>query len=273
MSHMVQCFYLHHCNLDRIYEAYLKCHPDSQQEFAATQQRLNKESNEADRFSEPLKPFIRNELMLPSSTIIAEGAEGGGGGGGEEIYMTAKDTFDTRALGYVYDELPVRRPPQMRTAPTYVMFKDIDPASLSNKSYQIHVFILTLEASATSAGLNAFRDKVLRNDEKNLSNISSWSGMTEYAGNCGVFGGKTKESCANCSKSGPIYVKLEVTATLQKLGLTRHQAQPFCVCVDEVIFICFFQFTFSTLFLCPLLIEVCYHYICLQLCLSVTQFV
>jgi hypothetical protein len=253
---MVQCFYLHHCNVDRIYEAYLKCHPDSQQEFAATQQRLNKESNEADRFSEPLKPFIRNELVLPSSTIIANGAESGGGGdGGEEIYMTAKDTFDTRALGYVYDELPVRRPPQMRTAPTYVMFKDIDPASLSNKSYQIHVFILkvssALEASSTSAGLNAFRDKVLGNDEKNLSNISSWSGMTEYAGNCGVFGGKSKESCVNCSKSGPIYVKLEVTATLQKLGLTRHQAQPFCVCVDEVLFFSSFFFFFSIYLLNP----------------------
>ena len=50
-------FFLHHCNVDRVYEAYLREHPDSAAEMAAMQRQLKDQRGEEDRFLAPLHPF------------------------------------------------------------------------------------------------------------------------------------------------------------------------------------------------------------------------
>mmetsp|Transcript_46962 Transcript_46962/g.60347 ORF Transcript_46962/g.60347 Transcript_46962/m.60347 type:complete len:683 (-) Transcript_46962:81-2129(-) len=205
-------FFLHHCNVDRVYESYIKQHPDSQAEFKATQQRLSMESGEENRYETPLKPF--NQSLM---------------GGSESTLMTAADTFVTETLGYVYDHLPIRRPPQMQAAPTYAVFKDVDPTKLENKSYQIHIFLLKKDQDHA-----AFREQIMPSSGADaMPQFAHWSEVPEYAGNCGVFGGKGAE-CSNCAKSGSIYVKLDVSSSLIKLALSRHQASLCCVCIDEV---------------------------------------
>lgn len=238
-------------------------------EFSATQLRLSKEKGEDNRFNIPLKPFIK-KLVMPLMTSETDSTEkteaeksettteadadktaNNGDNANDKAtdnddkdddskYMTSLDTFDTRSLGYVYDELPERRPPQMRVAPTYVLFKDINPSQLNNKSYQIHIFLSSSSSSSTSPteggdeAVNKDGSKLFQDNIMSKVDICAWSEMSEYAGNCGVFGGKADETCANCAKSGTVYVKLEVSSTLQKLSLSRHQAKIFCVCVDEV---------------------------------------
>ena len=43
-------FFLHHCNVDRVYEGYIKADPDSEQEFKAEQLRLQTEWGEENRY-------------------------------------------------------------------------------------------------------------------------------------------------------------------------------------------------------------------------------
>lgn len=99
-------FWLHHCNLDRIYQRYITENADSAEEMCATQQYLQQHKNEPNRFEEPLEPFAHpctGELAVPS------------------------DAFgDTEALHYCYDELPEAQPsPPGGAPPILAMFKDI----------------------------------------------------------------------------------------------------------------------------------------------------
>ena len=66
-------FWLHHNNVDRIYESYLEIEPDSREEFENFQDTQN-----VDMFESVFEPFEKPD-------------------GGK---YTAKDTFNTTALGY-----------------------------------------------------------------------------------------------------------------------------------------------------------------------------
>ena len=43
-------FWLHHCNIDRLYQAYLEAHPDSLEEMSAVQRKLQEQQGEPNRF-------------------------------------------------------------------------------------------------------------------------------------------------------------------------------------------------------------------------------
>ena len=89
-------FFLHHCNVDRLYEAYLRAHPDSQSEF----QRYNSRE-----YNTELRPFVNKNTG--------------------DIYKHA-DLFDAAHLGYAYDSLPKQPRSRLREAPDYALFRGLD---------------------------------------------------------------------------------------------------------------------------------------------------
>ena len=90
-------FWLHHCNVDRIYDKYLELEPDSASEFEAHQANLARQGKVATStgFPEgswgPYVPFYHPKTGAP---------------------FHARDTFDAPALGYRYDALPPTPKPQ-----------------------------------------------------------------------------------------------------------------------------------------------------------------
>lgn len=108
-------FWLHHCNVDRIYESYLSIEPDSQQEFENFQ---DTQSN--DMFESEFEPFRKEDGSKYS----------------------AEDTFITDKLGYKYDALTVTKGGnELREAPTVILFPQIKVYEFESKCYQIHGWI------------------------------------------------------------------------------------------------------------------------------------
>ena len=98
-------FWLHHCNIDRLYEAYLAYNPHAQAQFESNQDRgryVNQRHGRRDRYDEWLEPF-----HLPRRSA-------------ERVRFMPHHTFDVASLGYMYDALETR-PNQVRvcTLPTY----------------------------------------------------------------------------------------------------------------------------------------------------------
>ena len=89
-------FFLHHCNVDRLYEAYLRAHPDSQSEFRRYNSR---------EYNTELRPFVNKNTG--------------------DIYKHA-DLFDAAHLGYAYDSLPKQPRSRLREAPDYALFRGLD---------------------------------------------------------------------------------------------------------------------------------------------------
>ena len=82
-------FWLHHCNIDRLYESYISYHKDSRREFDSNQaasRHTNKRKNaRVDRYEQWLEPFY-----LPHNP---------------RAKFYTRHTFNTERLGFVYDEL------------------------------------------------------------------------------------------------------------------------------------------------------------------------
>ena len=177
-------FWLHHNNIDRIYEKYLSLEPDSAEEFRRHQQGLDPDGQAG--FPEgPWGPY------LPFSHPRT----------GEAFH--ARDSFDIGALGYAFDELPPLEPPQMREAPYFAVFRRIDVRKFEHPVL-LHVFVRGVDAAwsppqdTTRAGLGAHPG---------------------YAG-CGtVFFLNTPHGCKNC-RARPLYDEyVDVTAALRANGL------------------------------------------------------
>eukprot|EP01060_Flectonema_neradi_P019918 TRINITY_DN2742_c0_g2_i3.p1 TRINITY_DN2742_c0_g2~~TRINITY_DN2742_c0_g2_i3.p1 ORF type:complete len:672 (+),score=149.13 TRINITY_DN2742_c0_g2_i3:1952-3967(+) len=116
-------FWLHHCNVDRLYEAYLEFEPDSHDEFKNFQQ-----TQQTNRFEVPFDPFRKDD--------------------GTPYYPV--DTFNVESLGYRYSQLPPTPDTQLlREAPTVVMFPNVEIAKFESKCYQIHVFLVDKDADWT----------------------------------------------------------------------------------------------------------------------------
>ena len=107
-------FFLHHCNVDRLYEAYLRAHPDSQSEFS----RSN-----AKEYATPLKPFVNRNTG--------------------SVFRHA-DCFDAARLGYAYDSLPKQPRSRLREPPDYALFRGLDLGLeiFKDQAYLIHVFVV-----------------------------------------------------------------------------------------------------------------------------------
>lgn len=196
-------FWLHHCNIDRLYEAYLENNPDSQREFEANQERsrfVNRRKGTHDRYDEWLKPFY-----LP-----------GGARGNRKFYP--RHTFDIARYGdYVYDALHLRPAQAMTERAVYAVFEDVDINALPC-SYTLHAFIYPTGAEATTPPLGP--------------TIASIMDDPNYAGLGGVFAGKA-DVCTNCQNSDPFDVRIDVSARLKALGLSAADAVVKVVAVDE----------------------------------------
>ncbi|CAE7561580.1 unnamed protein product [Symbiodinium natans] len=190
-------FFLHHSNCDRIYEKHVQLETPEEcaSEFALRQQALAQQG-EANRFLRPLEPFMH---PFPP-----------------ERAMVPSDTFDTKALGYEYDELPPDPPLRMMEEPVYVAFRNIKVLELDRKSYALHIFLV----AKGSEWVPPSRPKEFRT-------------RPSYAGAGAIFGGRAEE-CRNCRSRPPYAVMVEVQQTLQEMRLSRHDAQIQVLCEDEL---------------------------------------
>ncbi|KAH8091502.1 metalloendopeptidase [Aureococcus anophagefferens] len=129
-------FWLHHCNVDRLYESYLAVEPDSAAEFEKHQRSLGSAKKTADGF--PEGPW---GIYCPFTHHAS----------GEPYH--AKHSFDTPALGFVYDALATPSPPQMREMPYFATFPAIDVTKLELGPCSLHVYVVRAgDAFAAPAG-------------------------------------------------------------------------------------------------------------------------
>eukprot|EP01084_Bolivina_argentea_P258064 434902_1 len=180
------CFWLHHCNVDRIYESYLKLEPDSQMEFQMFQKRQRN-----NLYEQRLQPFKK-----PNGN-----------------FYTARDTFNTHNLGYIYDNLMRAPKMQLREPPVLLMFKDVKISDFESKCYQIHAFIY---------------DKIKYNrDEKKdviqtIDDLDKYYDSDNYAGGVGIFGRGME--CKTCLSSPKRNIIIDISKTIKKLKISRYNA-------------------------------------------------
>jgi len=191
-------FWLHHCNVDRIYEKYIEIETDSHSEYQNFQQ-MREEQGNINMYTKPFEPFKHPVTGEP---------------------FTAKDTFDTEALGYVYDELYPTPGNEMREFPTLVLFREVDVVDLRQQSYAMHIFL-------APGDVDDLKDVV------DASQPESWSDVEYYAGWTALFGGKG-EMCQNCRTTLPVNRTLDVTQKLRALGLSRDDANIFVLTVSTI---------------------------------------
>lgn len=189
-------FWLHHCNVDRVYEKYIQSEPDSQREMQSNQQRLVRRFGEPNRFASSYAPFkhpVTGDDFMP------------------------RDAFDINSLAYTYEDLPPDRQLSMRF-PSLAVFYPIKPVPAT---YMLHVFVVkTEDASAWKSPTAA--------DFENGA-VESIAG---YAGWGAAWGSKEVETCANCKRRLPYSVRVDVSLALSKLGLKPSQASLKVVCLD-----------------------------------------
>jgi hypothetical protein len=131
-------FFLHHCNVDRIYESYLgvQGYAESRAEFRDFQAQGR---GGRDYYNAPYTPFE----FAPDGSI--SGNNSGSGSGGSSRSFSGRHSFSTRALGYVYAGLldPRDDPAgaSIRDRPVWCKFV-CDVAKLDRKSYALHVFVM-----------------------------------------------------------------------------------------------------------------------------------
>lgn len=167
------------------------------QEFANRQQQLMS-AGENNRYIKPLEPFKHPFTGHP---------------------LVPSDTFDTKGLGYVYDELPPPSRMMQREEPVYAAFLKLRPLELANQSYMVHVFVMAKDAAKEWCPPEGGQDQ--------------WPEADGYAGSGAVFGGKGAE-CQNCLEREPFNVLIEVQETLAKLNLSRHDAALRVMCIDDI---------------------------------------
>ncbi|GIL62411.1 hypothetical protein Vafri_16631 [Volvox africanus] len=181
-------FWLHHSNVDRIYEAYLQHAKsiglDPEGQFSSCNKTL---------YETPLNPF----------TMVVDGKR--------TPVMPHTVLQDTEALGYFYDKVPTKlKPvyPDLHSLPTLAVVGSIDPRRLRGRSYNFHAFLVKNGESFTPP-----------TDAANLHE------REDYAGADGFLGGKSGP-CATCDQRGLIAMRVMVTDNLKKRELTRFDVRP-----------------------------------------------
>jgi len=187
-------FWLHHCNVDRIYEKYIEIEKDSQAEFTQFQ-AMREEDGEANLWEEPYAPFKH-----PTT--------------GNDFMPV--DQFDISELGYAYDELPPQPAQQLNEFPTSVAFLNVDVADLKKWSYEMHVFFFSMDDESSDPRLGS--NPISKDDP------SSWKKHVSYCGWTALFGGKG-ESCKNCETTKPVNKCVPITKKLKELGIRRQEGQ------------------------------------------------
>lgn len=118
-------FWMHHCNIDRVYESYLKT-----------------------RHGRNAKSEWKGRLDEEGGGVTGAGFPDGEWGRYEPFGVNPKtgkqygcaDTFDTAALGYVYSELYTPPPQRLRELPTLAMFEGIQKVNV-NGSKELFIYL------------------------------------------------------------------------------------------------------------------------------------
>lgn len=177
-------FFLHHNNIDRLYESYLKSHPDSKQEFKSAS-AVHAENGKQNYYMIPLQPF-KDKF---GNHWLCEG------------------TFDIESMGYRYDVLYKPQPQQLRELSTFVVFEGVDGRHTDYRSYNLFVFVMRVEA------VFSWTDPTTESD---------CMSHPAFAGLGAIFGGKGLQ-CSNCETRPPFNVNVDITSKLAELDLSRTQ--------------------------------------------------
>jgi len=186
-------FFLHHSNVDRLYEKYLSMYKDSEKEFEAIQDMKEEQGRENlyDAWCEPF--YLNDERILP------------------------KHCYDTKKFGYVYDELPPTPAEQIRELPIYAVFFNVYMPDLEKKSYTVHVF-LQLNSDENQSPL-PYSPEDFHNDIR-------------YAGWTAIFGGRGTD-CENCLKGEPVNYYVELNDALFMLKVDAYDVHLSVILFDE----------------------------------------
>jgi len=199
-------FWMHHCNVDRIYQKYIEIHPDSKEEFKKNQNHLTRtgQTNPSPGFPEgpygPYEPFID-----PTTG---------------KTYEAAAAFEPTQKYGFEYDKLPPLRPPQMREMPWVAEFKAIDIRKVKTCK-MLYVFVALKGTTPTMCGepVGSLTTDMLVRAEN-------------FAGFGTIFFLDTPNECENCKQNPVINLNIDVTPTLRKLNLNPKKVELFTI-VEE----------------------------------------
>ena len=185
-------FWLHHCNIDRIYEGFLAKNgiKDSKTEMQYRQRTLS-ESRAPNRYLQPCAPFKH-----PINT---------------ERDFFPVDAFEIDQLGYRYDKIPTVNDTgdDMQEMPSFAVFMNLKPLDFARSSYTVHLFLVSKEEA------DSFEVP---------TDVEEYDKLTNYAGDCNIFGGKG-DQCPNCIVRRPFHATIEVTETLRELECEREDVE------------------------------------------------
>mmetsp|Transcript_26713 Transcript_26713/g.61493 ORF Transcript_26713/g.61493 Transcript_26713/m.61493 type:complete len:761 (+) Transcript_26713:81-2363(+) len=179
-------FWIHHANVDRFYEKYIRLEADSAQEFMRHQQSMN--PRPAAGF--PDGPWGRYEPFRHPKT----GAT-----------FHARDCFNATELGYSYDELPPLQAPQMREPPFFAMFEQVDIRTVEHPRL-LYVFVATKGSTWTAPTANPTED-------------------ASFAGIGSIFFFDTPGGCANCKINPLTDIYVDVTQALRRNKIRPTKAE------------------------------------------------
>jgi len=197
-------FWMHHCNVDRIYEKYIEIEPDSMREFQQHQKRRS--PNPTPGFPEgpwgPYLPFKHPTTGRP---------------------FHARDVFDAPALGYKYDKLPKVRPPQMREPPYFAVFQQVDIIKLE-RPRNLHVFVAAKGADWSPPPVPPPPTSPLALCLARCLPVKDLSSAPGYAGSGTIFFFDTPGGCKNCKVNSKVDVYVDVTQALRRNKLRPNDA-------------------------------------------------
>lgn len=185
-------FWMHHCNVDRVFQKYIQLEPDSAEEFRRHQ--AGRPPRPAVGFPEgpwgPYEPFKH-----PVS--------------GETFH--ARHCFEpTEKVGFKYDKLPEAPSQQMREQPYYALFKQVD-IRLMKEPKLLFVFV-TDKTSETPWAPPAELSRETLLDDPALAGVGS------------IFFLNTPMGCENCKINPLLDVYVDVTAELREEGINPRNA-------------------------------------------------
>jgi hypothetical protein len=118
-------FWLHHCNVDRLYQKYLTLNPNAMADARAlANSETEQDPSSTNLFNTPLEPFKHPQTGQP---------------------FMPDHAFTLDGLGYVYDKLfadPDDTSKELNQMPSFAVFSNINIRDLKLETFQLHVFLV-----------------------------------------------------------------------------------------------------------------------------------
>ena len=210
-------FWLLHCNVDRIYQAYV-------------------EARGVERCKEDIFKHQNAAAQFGNTNLMEEDLDPFKKPNGEPFRIL--DTLSTIDYGYSYDRLPPIPGQSLRELPTYILFPNVDVVYKlidrdgNMKSFSLHLFVIPKAAFSESESSSVL---------PTLDDVRSYFESSYYAGIVGAFAGKGPK-CKNCAETKPVNLQKDITAKLTKLGVSsRHDVIVRTIAEDELGEICMLE--------------------------------